>query len=112
MTGGDLHRVAEEAWRKVPRDWPRPRGDKRREGRYEGDARQLRGLLEAAVGRYGPNAWVLLVKAGPAPSNTLSWFAPGVPVMYQGQDRGDGLYKVPAQAALYALDRGLIRCGT
>lgn len=110
MTRDDFQRAADEAWRRVPRDWPRPRGDKRREGKYEGQAHELRRQLETAVNRYGRNAWVLLVKPGPAPSSTVSWFAPGVPVMYQGQERGAGLYKLPAHAALHALNSGLIKC--
>ncbi|GHG41597.1 MULTISPECIES: hypothetical protein [Deinococcus] len=109
----------ESAWPpelpEVVLDWPVPRGVKIRPARWVGgDAANYRAHFQAAV----DVGMALAVICNDAPrgsgARVARWFCPGVPMHVTGEQvvgkdgRVQHVFLVPAQAALLALERGLI----
>lgn len=104
----------------VTRDWPTPRGVKRRPARWLSDGPDgYRAYVQAALDRDGPGALMSICNDAPRhPGSPLTrWFCPGVPMHATGETitghpdgRARHVFLVPAQAALLALDAGHITC--
>lgn len=100
-------------------DWPVPRGQKTNPARWVGgDAAQYRAYFQEILADGGEEALAPIWNDAPrgTQARLTRWYCPGVPMYATGQqERTEGerplhAFLVPAQAALLALDRGLVTC--
>lgn len=106
-------------WPDAVRDWPVPRGQKRRPPHWiGGDAHHFRAHFETALLAQGEGALASVwndASRGPLARPTR-WFCSGVPMYATGRraqvptDRTLHEFLVPARAALLALEEGLVVC--
>lgn len=97
-------------------DWPTPSGVKCQPAHWMHPQSEYRTFLEGVLRQHGPDALALIWHDAPRTSASplTRWFCPGLPIHTSGHQVQQGSrtlhgYHLPAQAALQAAERGLVR---